>query len=319
MHILVTGATGVIGRRVVPKLVEAGHEVSASARSEGKRLDVGRLGAKPIELDLFRTGSVRRAVTGQDVVINLATHIPASTLQMLLPWGWRENDRIRREGSRLLAEAAAGAGAGRLVQESFAPTYPDRGADWIDESVPLAPVKYNRTVADAEGSAEWFARQGGTAVVLRFGGFYGADARHVVDMLKAVEKGRAPLPGPSEAYLSSISHDDAAAAVLASLTLPGGPYNVVDDEPITRRDYFAAMASALGVPAPRPLPQWAVPLMGSLGELLARSQRMSNRKLRNAAGFRPIYPSVREGWPAVIAEMRRSGTLGEATRPAKAA
>src|SRR4029077_21202993 len=100
------------------------------------------------------------AVAGQEVVINLATHMPASTLQFLLPWSWRENDHIRREGSRMLAEAAAEAGVGRFVQESFAPTYPERGADWIDESVPLAPTRYNRTVLDAENSAEWFGRQG---------------------------------------------------------------------------------------------------------------------------------------------------------------
>jgi nucleoside-diphosphate-sugar epimerase len=319
MRILVTGATGVIGRRVVPKLIEAGHNVTASTRGEAKRLEMRRLGAQPVELDLFGIGSARRAVDGQEVVVNLATHIPGSTLQMLLPWGWRENDRIRREGSRLLAEAAAEAGVGRFIQESFAPVYPDRGADWIDETAPLAPVKYNLTVADAESSAEWFGGQGGTAVILRFGGFYGADARHVVGMIKLVEKGWAPLPGALDAFVSSVSHDDAAAAVVASVNLPGGTYNVVDDEPVTRRDYFVAMAGALGIAPPKPMPQWAVPLMGSLGELLARSQRISNRKLRDASGFRPIYPSVREGWPAVIGDMRKAGTLPERADHAKAA
>jgi hypothetical protein len=79
------------------------------------------------------------------------------------------------------------------------------------------------------------------------------------------------------------------------------------------------MAGALGVPPPRPLKQWAVPLMGSLGELLARSQRMSNRKLRDASDFRPIYPSAREGWPAVVADMRKAGTLATHAVSAKAA
>src|SRR3954469_25432583 len=94
MRILVTGATGVIGRRVVPRLVEAGHVVTASTRSRTKQIGVERVGARPIALDLFDRESVRAAVAGQDVVINLATHMPASTLQFFLPWAWRENDRI---------------------------------------------------------------------------------------------------------------------------------------------------------------------------------------------------------------------------------
>jgi nucleoside-diphosphate-sugar epimerase len=318
MRILVTGATGVVGRRVVPRLVEAGHEVSASTRSADKRRDMERAGARPVDLDLLDRDSVRSAVAGQEVVINLATHMPGSTLRFFLPWSWRENDRLRREGSRRLAEAADEAGVGRFIQESFAPAYPDRGGEWIDEAVPLAPANYNLTVLDAERSAEWFASRGRAGVVVRFGDFYGHDARHVADFVKSVRKGWAPLPGPLDGYVSSISHDDAATAVLAALDLASGAYNVVDDAPVTRRDYFGALAAALDVPAPRPLPGWAVPLMGSVGELMARSQRVANRKLRAAAGFRPRYPSVREGWPAVIAEMRRAGRLSGGPR-AKAA
>src|SRR5262249_2302167 len=124
------------------------------------------------------------------------------------------NDRIRRAGSRLLAEAALEAGVTRFIQESFAPVYPDRGAEWVDETVPIEPVKYNMTVLDAERSADWFAGQGGTGIVLRFAAFYGPDARHVVDMLKTVEKGWMPLPGALDSYISSVSHDDAATAVV---------------------------------------------------------------------------------------------------------
>src|SRR5262245_55916520 len=107
MRILVTGATGVVGRRVVPRLVEAGHEVSASTRSRERRRGMERIGARSVEFDLFDRESVKRAVAGQEVVVNLATHMPASTLQAFLPWKWHENDRIRREGARLLAEEAA--------------------------------------------------------------------------------------------------------------------------------------------------------------------------------------------------------------------
>jgi nucleoside-diphosphate-sugar epimerase len=318
MRILVTGATGVIGRRIVPRLVEAGHEVSASTRGQEKRRGMERIGARPVELDLLDRDSVKRAVAGQDVVINLATHMPGSTLQFFLPWKWHENDLIRREGAHHIAEEAAAAGVGRLIQESFAPAYPDRGAEWIDESVPLSPTKYNKTIIDAENAAEWFGSRGGTAIVARFAAFYGSDARHVIDMLKSIEKGWAPLPGAPDAYISSVSHDDAAAAIVAALDLPSGTYNIADDEPVTRQEYFRVIAEAIGVPEPKPLPRWTLPLMGSLGELMARSDRISNRKLREA-GFRPTYPSVREGWPVVIEEMRHAGTMPGEEHRAKAA
>jgi nucleoside-diphosphate-sugar epimerase len=162
----------------------------------------------------------------------------------------------------------------------------------------VRPVRYNRTVLDAERSAERFERRGGTSIVLRFAGFYGPDSVQLHDMVKLARRGWAPLPGAADAYWSSVSHDDAASAVLAALAVPSGIYNVCDDEPLTRRALADALADAFGLPHPKLLPAWTVHLMGSLGELMARSQRMSNRKLR-AHGWAPRYPSVREGFRAV--------------------
>ena len=298
MRILVTGATGVIGRRAVPMLVKAGHRVVAAGRNPGRLASLARTGAGTATLDIFDPAAVRRAVEGQDAVINLATHIPPSTLRMMLPGAWRENDRVRREGAANLAEAARDAGVGRFVQESFAPIYEDGGDRWLDESAPVHPVSYNRTVLDAERSAARFGEGGGVCIVLRFAGFYGPDAWHLHDMLKSMRRGIAPLPGRFDAFLSAISHDDAAAAVVRSLELPAGTYNVCDDEPLRRGEWFAAAAEAFGIPMPRPLPAFAARMMGSLGELLSRSQRMSNAKLR-ASGWAPAYPSVREGFGAI--------------------
>ncbi len=119
-------------------------------------------------------------------------------------------------------------------------------------------------------------------------------------MIRLVRKGWAPLPGAADAYVSSVSHDDAASAVFAALTLPAGTYNVVDDEPLVRSVYFGLLAQELGVPPPRLQPAWTTRLFGSLGELLARSQRISNRRLRKATGWTPAYPSMRQGWRAVL-------------------
>jgi nucleoside-diphosphate-sugar epimerase len=125
---------------------------------------------------------------------------------MFLRWAWRENDRLRRVASATLVDAALAAGVGRFVQESFAPVYPDCGDRWIDETVPIEPVRYNRTVADAEASAIRFSQHGGSGIVLRFGGFYGPDAFQTVAMIDAVRRGWGPVPGLPNAFISSVMH-----------------------------------------------------------------------------------------------------------------
>jgi 2-alkyl-3-oxoalkanoate reductase len=177
-----------------------------------------------------------------------------------------------------------------FLQESFALTYPDCGNDWIDEEKPISPAAYNRTVIDAEEAAHRFTKAGGRGVILRFAGFYGPDAWPLSDLIRWVRKGWAPVPGAPEAYFSSVSHDDAAAAVLAALDARAGVYNVVDDEPVTRRAYVDSLASVLGVPPPRLPPPWLAAVMGDVVRALTRS-------LRNWA---PRLRSIREGWPEVV-------------------
>jgi nucleoside-diphosphate-sugar epimerase len=279
--------------------------VPAAGRSPEKRAALERLGATAIAVDLFDAAAVRAAVAGHEVVCNLATHIPPST-RAFLRGAWRENDRIRSIASAHLVEAALAGGTERFLQESFGLIYPDRGDEWIDETVPFQPVRYNRSVLDAERAAERFSQAGRTAVVLRFAGFYGPDSRMLLDLIKLVRKGWAPIPGSPDAFLSSVLHDDAATAVVAALDLPAGVYNVVDDEPLRRREYFGSLAAALGVKPPKLPPAWMARLMGSLGEMLARSERISNRTLRAASGWAPKYRSVREGWPVMVKELEGS-------------
>ena len=215
MNIFLTGATGVIGRRVVPLLVAAGHRVGAMVHAPEKAGALTKAGARPLKADLFSLESLRRAIAGHETVINLATHMPIG-LKMFLPGAWAENDRIRREGSANLVHAAIAEGVVRFIQELFAPVYPDRGEAWIDEKTPIAPVRYNRSVADAEASTQRFATGGAIGTILRFGAFYGPDAWQTRDLIGYVRRGFAPMPGKPSAYVSSISHDDAAAAVVAA-------------------------------------------------------------------------------------------------------
>ena len=302
MRVFVTGATGAIGSRALPLLIEAGHDVSAVTRSAPNRDLLRRLGATSVVADIFDVASLRPAMAGHDVVINLATHVPSSSKKMMLRWAWRTNDHIRRKASAAIATAARAEGLGRMIQESFAPIYPDHGDDWIDESMPVAPASYNRSALDAERSAHEFTRQGGAGVVLRFGALYGADSlfREMLDMLR---KGWSPLVGDPRAYFSSLAQDDAALAVVAALDVPAGTYNIVEDEPMRRGEWAALLARAAGVPVPKQLPKWVVPLGGSVMRLLARSQRISNSRFRAVSDWRPRYRRAADAWEDILGSM----------------
>src|SRR5579885_2618220 len=266
-RVFIAGGTGVIGRRVIPALVRAGYNVTATARSSASADRLRGMGAEPVLVSLFDATALRRAAGKPDIVINLATHMPSSTTQMMLPWSWRENDRVRREGSANLAAAARATGADCYIQESFAPIYADGGVQWIDETWPVAPVRYNRTILDAERAANTFTREGGRG------------------MIAMARKGLAPMPGKPEAYISSVSHDDAASAVVAAITATSGTYNVVEDEPTTRAEWTAALARAVGVEQIKPIPKPLEVLGGPIVGLLGRSLRISNRKFRDVTGW----------------------------------
>ena len=298
MRVFVTGATGVIGRRAVPLMLAEGHQVTAIGRSESRRAALERGGASTIGLDLFDRSAVRRAIAGHDAVVNLATHIPVGYVA-LWPAAWRDNNRIRSAGSALLADEAIVAGVRRFVQESFV-TYPDSNACWITEQVAAQPAHYNRSVLDAEVSAERFGRSGGQWVVLRFAYFYGAGDGFTENLLTSVRRGWLPVPGRSAAYLPMLSHEDAARAVVAALDAPSGVYNAADDEPLTRRALGDTAAGLLHVAPPKVAPSWLTMLGGSVAKMLGRSLRVSNAKLRNATSWAPRDHSAREGLARIV-------------------
>ena len=254
-------------------------------------------------MNLFDAADVKRAVGEQDVVVNLATHVPPSTARALLPGAWRENDRIRTVGAANLAAAAKAGGADAIIQESFAPIYEDGGDKWIDESWPVRPARYNKSTLEAERAATMFTRRGGRGVILRFAYFYGADGFATREMIETVRKGVSPLVGAPDAFYSTVSHDDAAMAVLAALHAPSGIYNVSDDEPLTRQQWLESLAKTLGVRPPRMIPGWMSALAGSKSDLLGRSQRLSTKKLQDVSAWRPTTPSIREAWPTLVREI----------------
>lgn len=297
MHVFVTGATGVLGRRVVPGLVASGHEVTAVARGKEHRLR--DLGATPRSVDLFDRGAVVEAIEGHDAVVDLATRIPA-TNRMALPWAWRDNDRLRSVASHHAADAAIAAGA-TYVRESFGLVYADAGDRWVGEDAPLAPIANTRSTLDAEAAAARVTAAGGVGVALRFALFYGADSVQTRDELAFARRGLAPaVAGDPDGFTPHVHLDDAAAAVVAALAAPAGTYNVVEDEPLRRREYVAVLASIAGRPVRTP-PRF----LARVGPMRAigRSLRLSNAAFREATGWTPGRTSPRDGLPAVAAEV----------------
>lgn len=300
LSFFVIGATGVVGRRVAAQLVLAGHEVAAVGRNPDKLSRLARLGARPVRIDLFDRAAVLRAVAGADVIVNLATAVPPG-FKVFWPGAWRQMDRVRREISANLAFAAVARGGPlRVIQESSAAVYPDSGHAWVDESAPARPASHVRSVLAAERSVLGLNARGCVGVCLRFGFFYGEHDGPTLKLQDAVRRGWSPLFGAADGYCSWTSHDDAASAVLAALAVPGGVYNVVEDDPLPRRTLVEGLAVAMGARPPKFLPAWAARLAGPIGETLARSLRVSNRRFKEISGWSPKHRDALRGMEAIL-------------------
>ncbi len=299
MTIFITGATGVLGRPVVRRLLAAGHSVRALSRSAGNVALLRELGAEPVVADLFDAATLRGAMAGCDTVLHLATKIPPVSRAGRLS-SWAENDRIRREGTRNLVTAALESKVTTFIYPSFGFVYPDSGDAWIDATTAApSPTAILRSTLDAEAEvARFAAAEGRRGISLRMGMFYGPDVPSTQELLQLARLALAPLPGRPEAYLPCVWIDDAAAAVVAALSRSvSGVYDVVDDGPLPRAEVFAAMAHAVGRKRLRRLPAWLMHLVGGVGaETLSRGPRTSNRRFKAETGWTPVVTDARAGW-----------------------
>ena len=289
-EVMVTGSTGVIGQRAVRELLAADHRVGGVTRSARGHERLQRLGARAVTADVFDEASLRCAFDGADAVVNVLTHVP-SVDRMGDMSAWAENDRLRTEASAAVARAARAARVQRLVQESIAFVYADGGDAWLEEDAPVAGGGVTTTALTAERNAlELFD---GDTVVLRFGLFLGPDSGSTQAALQAARGGSSIAPGPPRAYRPTLWIDDAASAIAAALRGPAGTYNVADTDPATNAEIDAALAAAVGLEALRR----RAPQDGPL----ARSQRVSSRRLREAGGWAPRVRACTETWTRVVA------------------
>lgn len=296
MRVFVTGATGVLGRRVLPMLAADGHDVTAVSRSKPEQVQAG--GAAPVEIDLFDAAAVKTAVDGHDAVLDLATRIPA-TARMVLPWAWKDNDRLRSQAASNVADAAIATGA-RYVRESIGLLYADAGDRWVSEDAPVEPIVNTHSALDAEAATARVTAAGGVGIALRLALFYGPDSPHTCDQLDTATKGIAPILGDPDGFLPHVHVDDAAGATVAALDAPAGIYNIVEDRPLRRRELVEVLEDITGCELRTP-PEFLTRF--GPAKALGRSLRLDNARFRDATDWTPTYASAREGLPVVASEI----------------
>ncbi len=307
MKVFLAGATGAIGRRLVPQLVEAGHEVIAMTRSKEKLGKLYELGAEPVLCDVFDAGLLGPVVARAepDAVINELTDLPQSLNPRKLKEYYAANNRVRREGIANLLSAARGAGVRSFLVQGAAYWYAPTGGAvkteeaplYLDAPAPIGPaVQTIKEVEDAVLSAD-----GIEGVVLRYGMFYGPGTWYAKDgdVGRQVRKRRYPMIGHGEGTFSFIHIDDAAAATVAALERARpGVYNVVDDEPATAAEWMPLYAEALGAKRPPRVPAFLARMIAgdALVTWMLGLRGASNEKIKEELGWRPRYKSWRQGF-----------------------
>jgi 2-alkyl-3-oxoalkanoate reductase len=313
MRVFVAGASGAIGTRLVPQLIDRGHEVIGTSRSPENTERIRAIGAEPMVLDLLDPRAVRKAVleAEPDAIVNQATALANVRFSKDLDKSFEETNRLRREGTDALIAAAREAGVARFVAQSFASMrYARQGGPVKTEDDPLDPdpVEGMRETAAAMTYLDEAVIEAG-GIALRYGNFYGAGNDGWVE---PVRKRQFPIVGDGGGVSSFIHLEDAAAATVLALEHDGPAiYNIVDDEPAPVREWLPVLAGALGVKPPRRFPVWLARLFaGDAGVMLGTTARgASNAKATRELGWTPRYPSWRQGFAAAYA------TPAESTEP----
>ena len=321
MRVFVAGASGAIGRRLVPQLIAAGHEVAGTFRTTGHDEQIRLLGAEPVELDVLDARAVRRAVLAAqpDAIIHEATALANLRWSRSLDRSFAVTNRIRTEGTDALLAAAREAGVRRFVAQSFASHRYERAGSWVkseddplDPSPPAAARQTNAAMAHLDRAV---TAAGGIA--LRYGGFYGPGNDGFASM---VRKRQYPIIGDGAGVTSWIHLDDAAAATVLALDHDGPAiYHIVDDEPAPMREWLPVFADVLGAMRPWRAPAWLAALIagGAMTAMATQSRGASNARAKRDLGWTLRYPSWREGFAAAYgpASPGESASARRATAP----
>lgn len=307
MKIFVAGATGVIGRRLIPLLVEGGHDVAGMSRSQERAGSLAEHGARGVVADVYDRERLRRLLADEkpEIVIHELTDIPRKLAPGRTVEQFAANRRIRIEGTRNLVEAARAAGARRIVAQSYAHVYAPRGswakAEW--EALDLGPdtpdSRQLNVLALRELERSVLQTPGIEGVALRYGTLYGAgstlDEGGTINTL--VRRRHFPIAGSGAGTTSFVHVDDAAAATVLALGGPSGVFNICDDQPASLKDWLPFYARLVGAPPPRYIPALAERVLGNehLAFRSTRQRGADNAKARARLGFAPAWVGWRDG------------------------
>jgi nucleoside-diphosphate-sugar epimerase len=320
MRVFLVGASGAIGTRLVPRLIERGHEVVGTVRSPGNAERVRALGAEPVVFDLLDRRAVRKALleAQPEAIVHEATALADATWGRNFDKVFAGTNALRTKGTDALLAAAREAGVRRFVAQSFASyRYVREGGPVKTEDDPLDPTP------PANARQSWAAmadldrkvtEAGG--IILRYGVFYGAANDGLIE---PVRKRQYPLVGDGGGITSWIHLEDAAAATVLALEQDGPAiYNVVDDEPAPVREWLPVFVQALGAKPPRHVPTWLARLFaGEAAVVMSTEARgASNAKAKRELGWTLRYPSWRQGFPEVYARSAApaAARIGEPAR-----
>jgi nucleoside-diphosphate-sugar epimerase len=314
MRIFVAGATGAVGRQLVPALVLAGHSVVGLTRTAAKAEAVWKMGAEPVVADGLDAAAIRGAVlsAAPEVIVHEMTDLGGATDLRHFDRAFAGSNRLRTRGTDHLLAAAREAGVKRFIAQSYCGwPYARVGVavktenDELDWDPPaqlrrtLAAIRYlERTVTSSPGPE---------GIVLRYGSFYGFGTgmldRSVIEQIR---HRRVPLVGDGAGWWSFLHVDDAASATLNAVERgnAGNIYNIVDDEPAQAREWLPALAGMLGARPPFHVPAWIARLVAGdhIVSMMTQGRAGSNAKAKRELGWRPAHPSWRKGFAEIVSQ-----------------
>jgi nucleoside-diphosphate-sugar epimerase len=310
MRIFVTGATGAVGRSLVPLLVSAGHSVVGVTRTPGKVEIIRRLGAEAFVVNALDAKAIHTAVAlaRPDVVVHEMTDLRAMDLRTF-DRSFANTNCLRTEATDYLLSAARDAGVKLFVAQSFCGwPYARMGGAVKSETHPFDPdppqelrhtldaIRYLEDVVTAATEP--------AGVILRYGALYGCDTG-IFDraMVEHIRRRHVPLIGDANGWWSFLHVDDAAAATaLAIENGRPGIYNIVDDDPAPVREWLPELADMLGAKPPIHVPAWLAQILAGehLVALMTQSRAGSNAKARRELGWQPAHASWREGFAEIV-------------------
>jgi nucleoside-diphosphate-sugar epimerase len=318
MRVFVAGATGAMGKQLVPQLLARGHRVTGMTRTEAKQAALWNMGAEPVAADALDPDQVAQAVAEArpDVIVHQLTALAALDMRHF-DRSFALTNRLRSEGADHLLSAGRAVGVKRFVAQSFTGwPYARTGGPVKTEDDPLDPTPARtmreslaaiRHLEEAVLGADWTE-----GIVLRYGGFYGPGTSMTPGgaHLEIVRKRKFPVVGDGAGIWSFIHIEDAAEATVAAVERGArGIYNVVDDEPAAVAEWLPALSAAIGAPAPRRVPRWVGRLFaGEAGLVMMTEARgASNAKAKRELGWQPRHASWRDGFAGLASEAVEPG------------